>query len=100
MDGWESRRRRTPGHDWCIVKLGLPGIIHAFVVDTAFFRGNYPSHCWIDGCGLPAGADPDGCARSRGIRSSAAVELAGDTKNTFTISRCRRTRNAGSRTCA
>ena len=26
MDGWETRRRRTPGHDWCIVKLGLPGV--------------------------------------------------------------------------
>src|SRR5947208_1367605 len=58
MDGWESRRRRTPGHDWCIVKLGLPGVILSVVVDTAFFRGNYPSHCSIDGCGLPPGADP------------------------------------------
>ncbi len=58
MDGWETRRRRTPGHDWCIVKLGLPGIVHSVVVDTAFFRGNYPSHCWLDGCGLPPGADP------------------------------------------
>src|SRR5580765_6409627 len=58
MDGWETRRRRTPGHDWCIVALGLPGIVRSFVVDTAFFRGNYPSHCWIEGCGLPAGADP------------------------------------------
>src|SRR5678809_1306106 len=83
MDGWESRRRRTPGHDWCIVKLGLPGIIHSFVVDTAFFKGNYPSHASIDGCGLPPGADP--------TRESVAwhpvlerSELAGDAKNTFT----------------
>ncbi|HMC78635.1 MAG TPA: hypothetical protein VKH34_15910, partial [Vicinamibacterales bacterium] len=60
MDGWETRRRRTPGHDWCIVRLGQPGVIHSVVVDTAFFRGNFPSHCWIDGCGLPAGADPCG----------------------------------------
>src|SRR3954447_11854949 len=57
MDGWESRRRRTPGHDWCIVKLGLPGVIHSLVVDTAFFTGNFPSHCSIDACGLPPGAD-------------------------------------------
>jgi len=21
MDGWETRRKRRPGHDWCIVKL-------------------------------------------------------------------------------
>ncbi len=22
-DGWETRRRRTPGHDWAIVRLGV-----------------------------------------------------------------------------
>jgi len=38
MDGWETRRRRTPGHDWCIVRLGLPGIIRGIVVDTSFFH--------------------------------------------------------------
>ncbi|HEX9614652.1 MAG TPA: allantoicase, partial [Bacteroidota bacterium] len=25
MDGWETRRKRTPGHDWCILQLGLAG---------------------------------------------------------------------------
>jgi allantoicase len=49
MDGWETRRRRTPGFDWCIIRLGLPGIIHGIVVDTSFFRGNYPEHCSLDG---------------------------------------------------
>ena len=56
MDGWESRRRRTPGFDWCIIRLGLPGIIRGVVVDTSYFRGNYPEHCSIDGAsfdGLP-----------------------------------------------
>ena len=48
MDGWESRRRRTPGHDWCIVQLGLRGVVHGVNVDTRFFTGNYPSHCSID----------------------------------------------------
>ena len=84
MDGWESRRRRTPGHDWCIVKLGLPGVIHAFVVDTSFFTGNYPTHCWIDGCGLPDGAD----AASAEIEWHPVLgrsELAGNTQNTFTL---------------
>eukprot|EP00301_Raphidiophrys_heterophryoidea_P019772 c4626_g1_i1.p1 GENE.c4626_g1_i1~~c4626_g1_i1.p1 ORF type:complete len:389 (-),score=87.18 c4626_g1_i1:212-1378(-) len=41
MDGWESRRKRTEGHDWCIVKLGLPGLIRGFEVDTSFFTGNF-----------------------------------------------------------
>src|SRR5262245_20689298 len=89
MDGWETRRRRTPGHDWCILELGLPGIVHSFVVDTAFFKGNYPSHCWIDGSGLPAGADPT----AQSIAWHPILErseLAGDAKNTFTVSDRRR----------
>jgi allantoicase len=84
MDGWETRRRRTPGHDWCIVELGLPGLVHAVVVDTAFFRGNYPSHCWIDGCGLPADADPT--ADSIMWRPLLTrTELTGDTANVFPV---------------
>ncbi len=41
-DGWETRRRREPGSDHAIVRLGIPGIVHGVVVDTSFFRGNYP----------------------------------------------------------
>jgi allantoicase len=61
MDGWESRRRRdyaytTPGphpdFDSAIIRLGLPGIVRAFVVDTAFFTGNYPSACAIEGASI------------------------------------------------
>jgi allantoicase len=66
------------------VKLGLPGIVHAFVVDTAFFTGNYPSHCWIEGCGLPHGAN----AADPGVVWHPILErseLAGDTKNTFQL---------------
>ncbi|KAI9000006.1 allantoicase [Gaertneriomyces semiglobifer] len=40
MDGWETRRKRTAGHDWCIIKLGLPGTIEGFEVDTGYFTGN------------------------------------------------------------
>jgi len=52
MDGWESRRRRTPGHDWCIIRLGLPGIIRGVTVDTSFFTGNYPERFSLEGCDL------------------------------------------------
>src|SRR3979409_670721 len=52
MDGWETRRRRTPGFDWCILRLGVPGIIRGVVVDTSFFRGNYPEHCSLEACAL------------------------------------------------
>jgi allantoicase len=44
-DGWETRRRREPGHDWCIVALSRPGTIDAIDVDTAHFKGNYPDRC-------------------------------------------------------
>src|SRR4051794_12287744 len=48
-DGWETRRRRSPGHDWAIVRLGLPGIVAGVVVDTAFFTGNYPPGAAVEG---------------------------------------------------
>jgi len=48
MDGWESRRRRTPGHDWCVVQLGVRGRVRGVDVDTRYFTGNFPSHCSID----------------------------------------------------
>ncbi len=53
MDGWETRRRRTPGHDWCIVRLGVPGVIRAVTVDTNHFRGNHPEACSLDAIALP-----------------------------------------------
>lgn len=53
MDGWESRRKRVPGHDWCIVKLGVPGRIRAVDIDTAHFLGNHGPFAALDGCHAP-----------------------------------------------
>ena len=50
MDGWESRRRRTPGHDWCVVRLGVSGRIAGFEIDTRHFTGNYPPGAQIEVC--------------------------------------------------
>ncbi len=50
MDGWESRRRRTPGHDHCVIRLGVPGIVRGFDIDTSYFTGNYPPQASIDAC--------------------------------------------------
>ncbi len=50
MDGWESRRKRTPGHDFCIIKLGVPGVIRGVDIDTSHFTGNYPPFASIDAC--------------------------------------------------
>src|SRR6185437_9823615 len=41
-DGWETRRRREPGDDFALIRLGLPGVVSGVVVDTAFFKGNFP----------------------------------------------------------
>ena len=87
MDGWESRRRRTPGFDWCIIRLGLPGIIRGVVVDTAFFRGNYPEHCSLEG------ATFDGLPTTEQLIDESVqwvpllpqMPLAGDSQNPFPI---------------
>lgn len=46
-DGWETRRRREPGNDWILVRLGAPGVIEKIEVDTAHFKGNYPDRCSV-----------------------------------------------------
>ena len=48
MDGWESRRKRTQGHDWAIIQLATPGKIMGFDIDTNFFLGNHPPHASVE----------------------------------------------------
>jgi allantoicase len=56
MDGWETRRRRGAGDDWCIVRLGVPGIARGVDVETTHFKGNCPEACSIDVCSYPVSA--------------------------------------------
>ncbi|MEO8043749.1 MAG: allantoicase [Spartobacteria bacterium] len=58
-DGWETKRRRGPGYDWIILKLGLPGAIEKIEVDTNHFKGNYPDTCSIEGCVAPGASTDD-----------------------------------------
>ncbi|MBO3745534.1 allantoicase [Streptosporangiaceae bacterium NEAU-GS5] len=51
-DGWETRRRRTPGHDWAVVRLGMPGVIHGVIIDTAWFKGNFPPYASVEACAV------------------------------------------------
>jgi allantoicase len=53
--GWETRRKRVPGHDWIIVQLGARGTPQLIEVDTHHFKGNFPERCSIDGLNVPAG---------------------------------------------
>ncbi len=47
-DGWETKRRRTPGTDWCVLKLGRRGVLERIEVDTHFFKGNAPQSCMVE----------------------------------------------------
>ncbi|MFI9270164.1 allantoicase [Kitasatospora sp. NPDC052896] len=67
MDGWETRRRRgddqphpaADDHDWVLVRLGLPGVVHGVVVDTAHFRGNHPQQISLEATELPGTPGPE-----------------------------------------
>ena len=48
-DGWETRRRREPGEDYVIVRLGAGGVIRGVMIDTAWFKGNYPPEASVEG---------------------------------------------------
>ena len=62
MDGWETRRRRTPGHDWCVIQLGLRGIIKQADIDTNYFLGNHPPFASLDALCLTNGFPSDASA--------------------------------------
>ncbi|MET0411402.1 MAG: allantoicase [Polyangiaceae bacterium] len=59
MDGWESRRKRTPGHDWCILELGVAGKVQAVDIDTNHFLGNNPAFASVDALWAPRGSSLD-----------------------------------------
>ena len=89
-DGWETRRRREAGHDHAIVRLGSPGVVREIVVDTSFFRGNYPPEISVEGLcadGYPSPAELAGMRWHELVAQSAAV---GDALNSYPVSDPRR----------
>jgi allantoicase len=93
MDGWETRRRRTPGHDWCIIRLGVPAILHGLVVDTTHFKGNFPEECSLEGCRVESAIDAETLAAGKGIKWMELLprsKLQGDADNPFPITERRR----------
>jgi allantoicase len=56
-DGWETKRKREPGHDWCLLKLGHTGIVTTIEVDTCYFKGNYPDRFSIESVYAPDAQD-------------------------------------------
>src|ERR1700759_2135438 len=87
MDGWESRRRRTPGFDWCLIRLGLAGRVRGVVVDTGFFRGNYPESCSLEACAAGTNATVEELTgeATRWVEILPVSKLQGDSLNPFDV---------------
>jgi allantoicase len=87
MDGWETRRRRGPGHDWCLVRLGVPGVVRAVVVDTTHFQGNQPAACSLDGLAADPAAPLDELLDPAAgwLELLGRTELAGDREQRFPV---------------
>ena len=97
--GWETRRRRGPGHDWILIKLGARGAPAVVEVDTNHFKGNFPDRCALEAIDAPAGARiTDAARRSTAWRPLLPeTKLGADARHFFAIERARRRRR---RTCA
>jgi allantoicase len=89
-DGWETRRRRSPGHDWAIVRLGAPGIVAGVVVDTAFFTGNYPTQASLEGAAVEGHPSVEELQKADWQPLLPLSPLAGDTANEFPVESDRR----------
>src|SRR5687768_2197383 len=85
MDGWESRCKRVAGHDFAIIRLGARGVVRGVVVDTSFFRGNYPASCSIEAVSLRADADLDTLLAADWRELLPKSDLQGDSANLFEI---------------
>ena len=82
MDGWETRRKRVAGHDWCVVKLAKAGVIHGIEIDTTHFTGNYPPAASVEACRIDGG-EPDDSTEWHTL--IAQTELRGDSEHQFAI---------------
>jgi allantoicase len=89
-DGWETRRRRAPGHDWAVVRLGAPGIVAGVVVDTAHFTGNFPPQASVDGAAVEGHPSVDELSKAAWTPLLPLSDLAGDTANAFAVDSDRR----------
>ena len=84
-DGWETRRRREPGHDWALVRLGLPGIVRGVIVDTSFFTGNYPPEISVEGCSFDGYPSPGELIDADWITVVPKSPVKGDAANSFAV---------------
>jgi allantoicase len=89
-DGWETRRRREPGHDQAIVRLGARGVVRAVVIDTSHFTGNFPSEASVEGLDLDGHPSVDELGSAQWSPLVERSPLKGDAANVFAVSSGRR----------
>ncbi|SDC65006.1 allantoicase [Actinokineospora iranica] len=84
-DGWETRRRREPGDDHAVIRLGMSGRVRGVVVDTAFFTGNYPPACTVSACAATGYPSPEELQAAAWDVLVEHAELRGDSRNLFDV---------------
>lgn len=85
MDGWESRRKRVPGHDWCVIELGRRGVVRGVDIETSFFTGNFPEKASIEACDVTAAVTPKTAEKLPWSSILSPVVLTGDGHNRFPV---------------
>lgn len=86
-DGWETRRRREPGHDRAIVRLGAPGVVRGVVIDTSWFTGNHPPEASVEGIALDGHPSVAELLAADGWETLVPrTAIKGDTENAFAVS--------------
>nr|MBA3411590.1 allantoicase [Geodermatophilaceae bacterium] len=84
-DGWETRRRREPGHDWATVRLGVPGRVHRVVIDTAWFTGNFPPYASLEATAVEGHPSVADLAAADWVPLLQRVGLRGGAANSFEV---------------
>ena len=89
-DGWETRRRRTPGNDFAVVRLGVRAVVEGVVVDTAHFTGNFPPEVSVDAVDLPGHPSVEQLLGATWEPLVPVTAVAGDTANLLAAEHPRR----------
>jgi allantoicase len=84
-DGWETRRRRDPGHDYAVVRLGVPGLVRGVCIDTSWFRGNYPPYASVEATNVSGYPSPDELENLPWATLVPRSDIAGDRDNFFEV---------------
>lgn len=84
-DGWETRRRRVPGEDHAIIRLGVPGVLEGVVVDTSWFLGNYPPEVSVSALNRPGYATPEELAEAEWTEIVPRTAIGGGAEHHFDV---------------